>query len=635
MGRFIRILIVSLYSAVQLFTWILLLVLSTLTLVRAQPATKPASLPCRTKPLPLFQRKALEVAMAQAVQLRQANGQPIAPLTYVPIRPHVLRRANGTGGYSLASLNNVLALTNNYYRSAGIQFFFSGDSPDYVDDDKLYSAFAIGISENAVATRNATNALNQYYVQAFDGDNTGGYAYYPANNVASTQSFIRVGDDDDLGNRLIPHELGHNFNLLHTFDAEAGYETVAGDNCIRAGDLVCDTPADPYGRPDLPDAAISCVTGCPSTYKCTIVEPGTGAHYHPSPTNIMSYYFPCTHDLTAGQYERMANGLVLRQSHTAYSLNAASTPVNPVTNLSATMVNARVVLNWTDNATNEMGYFIERSVTSDSTGFTFAGGVAPDATSFTDLNAPSAATVYYRIRPSNSTGNLSQVLIFHTPFCQPVYAYGCRDYATGLGSVRFDGQVLSQNSGCSGSGVGQFTTVAPPVVPGTHHAFTITLLNQVNAMRLTVWADVNRNGSFGDPGEQIYQTPTSTTAVITAGITIPANATSGRLPVRIIALAGSSANPADPCGNYNYGEAEDYQLTVLPCVLKTVRNGNWNDPAVWSCGRVPTSREAITIQHIITIPAAVSANAVAQAQRISLVAGGQLVYASGGLLRLN
>jgi hypothetical protein len=177
--------------------------------------------------------------------------------------------------------------------------------------------------------------------------------------------------------------------------------------------------------------------------------------------------------------------------------------------------------------------------------------------------------------------------------------------------------------------------VVPSVVPGTSYTFTIAPINRVNAMRLTVWADVNRNGSFSDPGEQIYQTPTSTTAVITAGITIPANAKPGRFPVRIVASAGSSANPADPCGNYNYGEAEDYQLNVLPCVLKTVRNGNWNDPSVWSCGRVPASGETITVQHVITIPATVSASAAAQAQRIALVAGGQLVYASGGLLRLN
>lgn len=631
MGRPVRVFIFSLPSPFRSLTWILLLVVSTLTRLRAQPMPGSTPLPCSTKPLPLPQRKALEAAVIQAVQSRLASGQPFAPLTYVPIRPHILRRTDGTGGYNLASLNTVIALTNNYYRSAGIQFFFSGSSPDYIDDDTLYNAFTIGSSENRVASRNATNALNQYYVQSFDDHNTGGYAYYPANSVASTQSFVLAGSDDDLGNRLIPHELGHNFNLLHTFDAETGYETVAGDNCTRTGDLVCDTPADPYGRPNLPDASISCVTGCPPVYACTITEPGTGAQYHPSPTNIMSYYFPCTHDLTTGQYERMANGLVLRQSHTAYSLNAASTPVNPVSNVSASMVNARIVLTWTDNATNEMGYFIERSVTSDSTGFTFIGGVAPNTTSFIDLNTPSSATVYYRIRPSNSTGNLSRVLTFHTPFCQPVYAYGCKDYATGLGSVRFDGQVLSQNSGCSASGVGQFTAVAPPVVPGASYTFAVTPINQVNALRLTVWADFNRNGSFSDPGEQIYQTPTSTTATITAGITIPANTKPGRFPVRIIAVAGGSTNPADPCGNYNYGEAEDYQLSALPCAQKTVRNGNWNDPVVWSCGRVPTMSEAVTVQHSIAIPADV----IAQAQRISLVAGGQLVYASSGLLRLN
>ncbi len=617
--------------------WWILLFSTILRSVWGQSLPDTAHLSCGTVSLTPTQRQVLEGVVAQAVARRQADQTGLNGITYVPIRPHILRRSDGTGGYSLASLNNVIALTNSYYKPAGIQFFFSGSTPDYVDDDGLYASFVSGSDESAIATRNAADALNQYYVQAFSNAGMGGYSYFPANDVRSTQSFIRVGSDSDLGNRLIPHELGHIFNLIHTFDTSRGYEQVSGGNCKSAGDLVCDTPADPTGWSLFPDAGPDCVSGCPSVYSCTFTESGTGAQYHPSPTNIMSYFFPCTHDLTPGQYRRIMDGLTLRQTHTAYSLTAPSTTVTPVTDLSATIVSAQVVLTWTDRASNEMGYFIERSRTGNPADFVCIGGVGPDATTFVDTHAPSATLVYYRLRSSNSTGNWSNVTSIAAPVCQPVYAYGCQRYSTGIGSVTINSQVLSQNSGCTASGVGQFTAVIPPVTTGRSYTFAVSPINRANAMRLTIWADFNRNGSFSDPGEQVYQTPASTTATIMGSLTIPTTASPGRVPLRLISVAVSADNPTDPCGSYEYGEAEDYQLDVGSgsIAVKTIQNGPWTDPAVWSVNRVPATGDTVTIEHIISIPAAPSTSPTGQAQRITISSGGKLVYASGGVLRLN
>jgi hypothetical protein len=595
-----------------------------------------AQFSCGTVALTPAQRSILEGAIAQAVAQRQADNTVPNGITYVPIRPHILRRSDGTGGYSLTSLNNVIALTNRYYKPAGIQFFFAGSTPDYVDNDGLYASFTSGSSESAVATHNVTDALNVYYVQSFSNAGLGGYSYFPANSLRSTQSFIRVGSDNDLGNRLIPHELGHIFNLIHTFDTSSGYEQVSGGNCKSAGDMVCDTPADPSGWPSFPDAGSNCVSGCPSVYTCTVTESGTGAPYRPSPTNIMSYFFPCTHDLTPGQYQRIRDGLTLRLTHTAYSLSAPSTNLAPVTDLSAAVVNAQVTLSWTDRANNEMGYFIERSSTSNPADFVCIGGVGPDATMFTDKQAPSATTLYYRLRPSNSTGNLSNVISLTAPICQPVYAYGCQRYSTGIGGVTVSGQVLSQNSGCTASGFSQSTAVVPQVTPGGSYTFAISPINRANAMRLTIWADFNRNGSFSDPEEQVYQTPVSTTAVITGSFTIPTTS-AGRVPLRIISVAVSTDSPTDPCGSYEYGEAEEYQLDVRPisAAVKTVKNGPWTDPAVWSGNRLPAAGDVVTIEHAISIPAAVLPDSMVQAQRITLSPDGKLIYASGGVLRLN
>ena len=43
----------------------------------------------------------------------------------------------------------------------------------------------------------------------------------------------------------LSHELGHYFDLYHTHETSFGTECPSGSNCQSAGDMVCDTPADP------------------------------------------------------------------------------------------------------------------------------------------------------------------------------------------------------------------------------------------------------------------------------------------------------------------------------------------------------------------------------------------------------
>lgn len=99
------------------------------------------------------------------------------------------------------------------------------------------------------------------------------------------------------------HQLGHYFGLLHTY---AGNQTelVDGSNCATAGDLVCDTPADPYEPGDLMDVYLD------SLHLCRFIYEGMDANghwYDPDLGNYMSN-FPnnCKCGFTHGQYRRMA-----------------------------------------------------------------------------------------------------------------------------------------------------------------------------------------------------------------------------------------------------------------------------------------------------------------------------------------
>ncbi|AUD02307.1 fibronectin type III domain-containing protein [Spirosoma pollinicola] len=394
-----------------------------------QSTPQSTSLACGTVDLTPAQTTFLVQEANLALQRKRASNAAFTAITYVPIRPHIIRQSDGTGGFSLVSLNHVLAATNKYYllNGFGIQFSFAGTTPDYIDNDDMYEQYG----SQSVDAYDAHDALNQYYVNRFQNPSLGGYASYPNNSINSTRSFILTGSksEDDLGNRLIPHELGHTFGLIHTFGQNSGTGILgtgvtnelvtrgAGANCATEGDLICDTPADPY---NMGDANLYSVNGCPQYDPASTARDAHGDAYTPSITNIMSYYFPCTHDFTPGQYDRMQAGLALRQTHTAYTLDAPATNVNPVSHLAATSNGGAVLLTWQDNATNEMGYFIERS-TSPTTNFVPIGGTGPDELRFIDNQTTPLTQYYYRIRPSNTkTGSISSTASFVIPIVPPV-----------------------------------------------------------------------------------------------------------------------------------------------------------------------------------------------------------------------
>ncbi|GAB3942685.1 hypothetical protein GCM10028805_07610 [Spirosoma harenae] len=396
----------------------------------AQKAPVSSTLACGAPTLTRAQALSLVRQANLALQRKRASARTAAEgISYIPLRPHILRRSDGTGGLSLASLNQVMAKTNNYFMNngAGIQFFFAGTTPDYIDDDALFAAipYKAGSSlpeGHIVDDRDAPNAMNQYYVNNFSPNVVSGFARYPHDNIVSTRSYINVTYGEEfMIKHLVPHELGHGFDLAHTFGFFNGEyftdELVtrgAGANCTLAGDLVCDTPADPF-LSSAPPTLDYDNNGCPVYSPSNTVRDANGDPFNPSTGNIMSYYVGCNPMFTPGQHERMLAGLALRQTHTYYSLTYLPSVVTTPTNLAASLDRRRISLTWQDNADNEMGYFIERS-TSPTTGFVYIGGVAANTTTFYDSDIKVNTHYYYRIRPSNTTtASISQIADIVTP----------------------------------------------------------------------------------------------------------------------------------------------------------------------------------------------------------------------------
>lgn len=86
-------------------------------------------------------------------------------------------------------------------------------------------------------------------------------------------------------------------------------------------------------------------------------------------------------------------------NHSAYSNTAAATtqasPAAP-SNLTATPSSGRITLAWTDNATNEGGFKLERS--TDGVNFAQFGILGPNTTTYPNAGLTPGVTYYYRVR---------------------------------------------------------------------------------------------------------------------------------------------------------------------------------------------------------------------------------------------
>jgi hypothetical protein len=78
-------------------------------------------------------------------------------------------------------------------------------------------------------------------------------------------------------------------------------------------------------------------------------------------------------------------------------------PAAPTGAVASSPSSTSIQVSWTDNATNETGYLVERSASSSS-GFAQVGTAAANATSYTDAGLTASTTYYYRVRATNAGG---------------------------------------------------------------------------------------------------------------------------------------------------------------------------------------------------------------------------------------
>jgi len=196
-------------------------------------------------------------------------------LQYIPLKIHLVGTDDGNGYLKLQYLLDGLCRLNEQYEQVGF-YFYIYEGIDYINSTVLYN-HEDGYWQVIDASW-SPEAANLYYVSNANG-NCGYYSGWGdyvviANSCAGPY------------NSTVAHELGHYFDLPHTFYGwenrartaapRATDERANGSNCATAGDRFCDTPAD----------FISERWSCP--YRDTKLD-FTGQPYNVDGTLFMSY----------------------------------------------------------------------------------------------------------------------------------------------------------------------------------------------------------------------------------------------------------------------------------------------------------------------------------------------------------
>jgi hypothetical protein len=133
---------------------------------------------------------------------------------------------------------------------------------------------------------------------------------------------------------------------------------------------------------------------------------------------------------------------------------------------------------------------------------------------------------------------------------------------------------------------------------------TITVSCTLNNQRFSAWIDYNNNGTF-ETGELIVTNQAVTNGVDTPfTFSIPSTGVILNTGLRMRVIGDISVNSSTaPCGQRNYGQVEDYQVTVLgdSTTWTGAVDTSWANAANWTNG-VPTATVEATINAVTNLP---------------------------------
>jgi hypothetical protein len=223
-----------------------------------------------------------------------------------------------------------------------------------------------------------------------------------------------------------------------------------------------------------------------------------------------------------------------------------------------------------------------------STSITVSGATSYTWSPATGLNttlgasiiaSPNVPTTYTVVGTSNGCTSSASISVSNTCYCVGTYTQDCssNDY---IESVEFN-NIDNTNTGCNGNlgnyiahdAIGNLTTTLQ-----AGESYNLFL----NAGQITqgfgVWIDYNRDGDFNDANEFVYSVSPTNSA--SATITLPPSITEGESAMRVRSIWSATPTAADACNLQDFGETEDYKVTLVNQLTVTSTNPTQNNSSV-------------------------------------------------------
>ncbi|HXG51633.1 MAG TPA: InlB B-repeat-containing protein [candidate division Zixibacteria bacterium] len=271
---------------------------------------------------------------------------------------------------------------------------------------------------------------------------------------------------------------------------------------------------------------------------------------------------------------------------------------------------AQLRLTWSDNSTDESGFYIERRPGSGST-YTQIASVGADVTSYTDSNLPNSTTYCYRVRAYNSAGTSGYSNESCATTVAATFVVSVSRSGTGSGTVTSSPAGIACGSDCSEAYTSGTTVTLTPVasagsvfagwsgaadcsdgvVTANADIACTAVFNAVVASYTLTASVVNQVTSAGSSSGRVVSSP----AGIDCGADCTESYTSGTVVV-LTPVAGSNskftgwtgdADCADGSVTLNGNKSCTANFALNTVTLSVARNGSGtvtSTPAGIDCG---------------------------------------------------
>ena len=522
---------------------------------------------------------------------------------------------NCTNGIDRVNMSGVTAYVNN-----GVNTSAANGIPDYdpavgVNSLKEYSIWEPNHYYNVWLVDEIDNA------NCFSGSYTAGYAYYASahgqpydGSVVLICSYLRESDV------TWAHEMGHAFNLRHTFDGDdINYDGIV-DQC--GDDTILDTPQHKKTSSISPSIYFSCnstvANACDPTFN-KVINPDTGFtrnsgtvqdHMH----NYMDYT-GCATEFTGGQRTVVTAALTTRGS---YLTGPALTPTAPATvffkSLSTNVCSGNS-LQFIDESTCTPNTFTNSSYTGITFLWTFNNNVNTPFTSTLQnplITFTNPGLYDVTLAVTNSTGTTSLTKYGTVTYGVYGVASTCalsspnnnNDYGIGVTKVSLNSISNVTSTFIPANAMNDFScSKNTTVFVGNSYPLTVNYQSRPGGNAyLEVWIDWNNNGNFETLNslglnERVLTNniPASSSGSPTVSIIPPANAVLNTI-LRMRVVTEFTGLPT-VCGAGYVQRADDYGVLVKALPTTTT----WN-ATTWSNGTPTASIDAIIDGTYTTTP---------------------------------